>query len=375
MSHHTTTTTTTTTMMKSTQQSTDALMSFFSHATASSTAKVCVIAEIGVNHDGSVTRAAELIRAAADTGADAVKFQYFDPRHLLSNQALLADYQKSSATDPFAMLDGLRLSLDELCRLRDLSHQHKLLFFVTPFSLPQANALSQLQPDAVKIASPDAVNPPLLQAAASAGSPLIVSTGTCELAELEFVASLLRHHAAGGALLHCVSSYPTPVEHAALGGIAALRERFHLPVGYSDHTTSLLTGAFAVASGACVIEKHLTYDPMAAGPDHAASFSPETFTQYVRHIRKAQAMLGCASKTVSPVEQDVRFVSRQSLCAARDIPAGTTLTAADLTVKRPGTGIPATRFDEVVGRTTSKALRANDLLTDEDLLAVTIRAA
>jgi sialic acid synthase SpsE len=147
----------------------------------------------------------------------------------------------------------------------------------------------------------------------------------------------------------------------------AMRERFGLPVGYSDHTTELLTGALAVAAGACVIEKHLTYDRRASGPDHAASFDAQHFRHYVRLIRQAESMTGPVCKVVEQSEQEVRRISRQSVCAVRDLPASHVLRREDLTVKRPGTGVPAARLDDLIGRPLVRAVKANDLLVDGDV--------
>ncbi len=343
-------------------------------------ARVCLIAEIGVNHDGRLDRALNLVHAAAHAGADAVKLQLFDPRHLLSNQARFAAYQQQKITavdnhtnqdeeadGVFAMLDKLTLSMDEMHTVKQLAKRLGLAFIVTAFSLDDVAVLEALDVDAVKIASPDAVNRPLLERVAALGKPLIVSTGTCELEELTFVADLLRRHAAGGCLLQCVSSYPTPAHDAALGGMRAMAERFGLPVGYSDHTNDVTIGALAVAAGACVLEKHITYDRRAAGPDHAASFEPADFAMYAMLAGQATLMLGPVAKTVQPVEADVRHVSRQSVCVKRDLPAGHVLDESDLTVKRPGTGIPAARLKELVGRTLQKAVCANDLLAEGDL--------
>ncbi len=346
----------------------NASAALFSPATRHQPAKVCVVAEIGVNHDGYVERALQLIDAAAEAGANAVKFQLFDPRRLLSNQALLAGYQKSQENDVFQMLDRLKLGLDDLRAARLAARRRGLAFIVTPFSVEDIPDLKQLEPDAVKIASPDAVNPPLLNAAAALGRPMLISTGAAQLTELGYAAGLVRDHAAGGCLLQCVSSYPTPEQDAALGAIAAIAVRFAVPVGYSDHTTDVMTGALAVAAGACLIEKHLTYDRTAAGPDHAASFEPATFADYAARIGRAAAMLGPRNKQVLPVEEDVRLVARQSLCAKRELPPGHTLTADDLTVKRPGTGIPAAHFDAVVGRRLLRPVKANDLLNEGDLV-------
>ncbi len=339
----------------------------FNKANRRSPARVLVVAEIGVNHDGQLDRGLGLVQAASQAGADAVKLQLFSPDRLLSEQALLAGYQKDKAQDVKALLGGLALSLDQMGRLAESARAEGLGFIVTPFSPGDAQDLAELGVDAVKIASPDAVNTPLIQAVAALGKPMLVSTGTCELDELEPVSELIKNHPAGGCLLQCVSSYPTPIEDAALGGMVALRERFGLPVGYSDHTRDPMTGALAVAAGALVIEKHLTYDTQTIGPDHAASADPEQFAEYVRHVRRAQVMLGPTRKQVLPIEVDVRNVSRQSVCVVRDLPAGHRLTAEDLTVKRPGTGIPAAQMQDLIGQSLTRNIRANCLVTPGDI--------
>lgn len=369
--------------ISATQHAPTASPRLFAPATAEAPPKVCVIAEIGVNHDGRLDRAIELVNAAADAGADAVKTQLFDPRLLLSNQAKLAVYQESSADDVFDMLDGLKLGLDELLAVRAAARKRGVAFIVTPFSLENFDTLAALDVDAVKIASPDVVNTPLLRRVASLTRPMLISTGTAELDELAFAAELIRTlpvpgaqddaPAPRGCLMQCVSSYPTPNHEAALGAIPVIARRFGLPVGYSDHTTDILTGALAVAAGAAVIEKHLTYDRHAKGPDHAASFEPAEFARYVAMIRQAAAMLGETRKAPRGVEADVRFVSRQSLCAVRDLPAGHVLREQDLTVKRPGSGIPAARFDAVVGSRLTRAVKQNNLLTPDDIDATKSR--
>jgi len=346
----------------------------FRPADAAGPAKLCIIAEIGVNHDGRLDRALQLVRDAAEAGADAIKLQLFHPKRLLSNQARLAVYQQNEIQAPdngadrvHDMLGSLALDPDDMFAVGQAARELGLAFIVTAFSLDDVPLLEALQVDGVKVASPDAVNRPLLERVAALGRPLFISTGTCELEELTFAAELLHVHAEAGCLLQCVSSYPTPVDAAALGGMRAMAQRFRLPVGYSDHTTDPLTGALAVAAGACVLEKHLTWDRTAQGPDHAASFERADFAAYVRLARQAAAMLGPVAKTVQPVEIDVRTVSRQSVCVRRDLPAGHVLTGDDLTVKRPGTGIPAARLQEVIGRRLRHAVHANDLLNEDDL--------
>ncbi|WP_432797779.1 N-acetylneuraminate synthase family protein [Poriferisphaera sp. WC338] len=337
-------------------------------ADESQAARVCVIAEIGVNHDGQIDRAIDLVQAAADAGANAVKFQYFHPDRLLSNQAQLAAYQRdANETDVGEMLGRLVLSLDNLQQIASAVKAVGLKLIVTPFSEGDVSELGGLDIDAVKIASPDAVNPVLLGKAARLGVPLLISTGTCELDELEFAAELLRGQIAGGALMQCVSSYPTPIEEAGLGGMLAMWSRFGLPVGYSDHTQEIVTGALAVAAGAIVIEKHLTYDRNADGPDHAVSLEPNSFADYVQGIRVAEQVMGVRWKGVREVEREVRQLSRQSVCVRTDLLAGHIMRRDDLEVRRPGSGIPAMQFDAVIGKRLMKTKNAGDLLFVEDL--------
>ena len=339
----------------------------FSPALLDAPPRVCVIAEIGVNHDGNVQIARELIAAAVQAGADAVKLQHFCPERLLSNQALLAEYQQTAAQSQQDLLSRLALPLDQLRGLAGLAEQVGLAMIVTPFSLDDVRDLASINLQAVKIASPDAVNTPLLEAAAGLNKPLIVSTGTCTLDELAPAASILAGHAPGGAMLHCVSSYPTPPEHAGLSGIAQLAGRFSLTVGYSDHTALEHTGALAVAAGAVILEKHLTYDRQAAGPDHAASLEPQGLARYIKQVRQAQAMLGPQRRDCEGIEADVRRVSRQSLCARKTLPAGHILGPEDLTLKRPGTGIPASKLPDLLGRTLSRQIMENDLIHYPDV--------
>lgn len=333
-------------------------------------ARAAVIAEIGVNHDGDASVAGRLIDAAAQAGADAVKFQYFRPERLLSKQAELAGYQAGSADSQHELLSKLTLSLEVLGELVAYARRRGLGAVVTPFSPDDPAELAGLVGRglvALKTASPDAVNPVLLRSCAAVGLPLLISTGTCAMDELAFAGQLLLNHQPGGALLHCVSSYPTPMHAAQLGGIAGLREHFGVAVGYSDHTAGLHTGALALAAGAIVLEKHLTHDRLAQGPDHAASLDPAGFKAYVQQVREAEAAMGVKAKQVGELEQDVRRVSRQSVCAARDLQAGCVLSAEDLTVKRPGTGIAAADYDRVLGRELARAVAANTLLSWDDL--------
>jgi len=349
------------------QDSPDSSGLVFSAADDASPARVAVVAEIGVNHDGDADVARWLIDAAAQAGADAVKFQYFRPDRLLSNQAELANYQKGKAASQRDLLERLAMPIETLGGLVEHAHGLGLSAVVTPFSPADPAELAGLGLDAIKTASPDAVNLPLLEACAGLGLPMLISTGTCGLDELGPAAALLRGHPQGGALLHCVSSYPTPMDESQLGGIGAMADVLNVAVGYSDHTPGLATGALAAMAGAVVVEKHLTHDRSADGPDHAASLDPEQIKTYVANVREAQAALGVRAKRVTEIERDVRRVSRQSVCVVRDLEVGHVLAAGDLTVKRPGTGVPAADLGLLVGRRLARGVSANDLLMPGDL--------
>ena len=324
-----------------------------------------MVAELGVNHDGEVGRAVELVSAAADAGADAVKLQCFRPERLLAETAELAGYQRRSESDAAAMLGRLTLSVDELAAVRDAARSRGLSFVATPFSLDDVADVAGLGVDAVKVASPDVVNLPLLEAAAGLGVAMLVSTGAASLEEVAAAAVVMHRHAEPTALLQCVSAYPAAEADASLGGIAVLAEQYRLPTGYSDHTASVATGAVAVAAGACVIEKHLTYNCSAAGPDHAASLEPAAFGDYVRRVREAAAMMGPRAKRVLPCEEEVRRLCRQSLYATRDVSAGETIARGDVAIRRPASGLPAAALSEVVGKPAQRDLVAGQAIAHD----------
>jgi N,N'-diacetyllegionaminate synthase len=323
-----------------------------------------VIAEVGVNHDGDVQKAIELAKIAAACGADAVKLQVFRAASLMHPSCQLAEYQKGrvAETDAIEMLRRYELTREQLRAVVKAIVDLKLIPLATPFSPSDLDTVAALRLPAIKIASPDLVNRPLLYEAAQLGKPLLVSTGAATLAEVRTTVGWLDEQFAQYALLHCVSSYPVPTADAHLGWIGELDRAFGAPVGYSDHTTHPMAGALASAAGACVVEKHLTYDRTARGPDHAASADPQQFERYVRLIRDADTLRGLPGKCVLPGEQDVRTVSRQSLVLRRTMRAGETIQPNDLTVQRPGTGVPAAKWAEVIGRTVKQDLMAGTML-------------
>jgi len=352
-----------------------------------------IIAELGVNHDGDPKRALELVRLAAEAGADAIKLQLFKADMLMSKAAKLAAYQKAAGeTDPIEMLRRLELSIEDMKPCVALAHELGIHAIVSVFSVELVEVAETLPWDAYKTASPDIINKPLLDALANTGKPLIVSTGASTIEEVKRMVEWLRPIHERLAVLQCVSSYPTP--ELALGGVDALRRVFSGAVGYSDHTTSHRTSGVAVAAGACILEKHFTYDRKATGPDHAASAVQWMLKRYTKEARETHAymprdvpqsleafhslmktepsesrrlaldnafMAGNRDQTkrVLPIEQDVRTVSRQSLTTTRDLSAGHVLTRADLTIKRPGTGIPPFELDATIGKRLTRAIAAD----------------
>lgn len=325
---------------------------------------VMVIAEIGVNHDGSLRRALELTEIAAACGADAVKLQIFRARALMHASSAFADYQKDRvvASSPVEMLRKYELCDDEIERVVRRIRELRMLPLATPFSLADVEVIARLDLPAVKIASPDLVNRPLLERASRLGKPLLISTGAATLDEVQATVGWMKDWNRAFSLLHCISAYPVPADQANLCWIAELSREFGVPVGYSDHTSSLLSGALAVAAGACLLERHLTYDRTAPGPDHSASSDPRQFKQYIDLIREAQVLRGAPGKTVLPLEEDVRNVSRQSLVAARSLEQGAVIGEHDLIVQRPGTGIPAGMIARALGRRVMRPVPAGSLL-------------
>lgn len=336
-----------------------------------------IIAELGVNHDGSVERALELTRAAADAGADAVKLQLFETDRLMSRSAKLAAYQKTAGeSDPVSMLRRLELSIDGMARVVDLAHRLGIHAIVTVFSEELVERAGTLAWDAYKTASPDIVHKPLLEALAATGKPMIVSTGAATLDEVGRAFGWLDGARGRLALMQCVSCYPTRRRDAHVGAMQDIRERCAVPVGYSDHTADEDTGGLAVARGAALLEKHLTYDRDAPGPDHRASLDAPGFARYVRAARRESwpngstrdaEREGDGRKRVLACEEDVRTVSRQSIVTARALPVGHTLRREDLTFKRPGTGLLPFRIDGVIGRPLARAVGADVPLVEEDV--------
>ncbi len=324
-----------------------------------------VIAEVGVNHDGDPELAHQLIDVAAAAGADYVKFQTFRTDAVLAADAPVAAYQRSTgATTQQDLVRRLELPVAVWAELAAHATEAGVTFISTPFDTGSADLLEEIGAPLFKVPSGELTNLGLLRDLARRGRPLLVSTG---MSTLDEVATALDAVAAAPevSLLHCVSAYPAPVEQANLRAIVTMRERFGVPVGWSDHTEGSLTALGAVALGASVLEKHITLDRTRPGPDHAASADPDGFAAYVRDVRALEAALGDGVKRAMPVEADVRSVARRSWHARRDLAPGTTLAPDDVIALRPGTGIAPTI--ELAGRTVARPVAAGAALAPDDL--------
>ncbi|MEA2518437.1 MAG: hypothetical protein QOF49_517, partial [Chloroflexota bacterium] len=329
-----------------------------------------VIAEAGVNHDGDVELAHRLVDAAADAGADAVKFQTFDPATLATADAPLAGYQDAGVdeTGQRAMLARLALPTDAWAALQRHAAERGILFLSSPFDAAAADLLAALDVPALKVASGELTNHPFLAHLAGLGRPLLVSTGMADIRE---VADALDAIAAAGdppvALFHCVSSYPAPAADANLRAIGTLRAAFGRPTGWSDHSLGIELPTAAVALGAELIEKHLTLDRSRRGPDHAASIEPDEFRRMVAAIRSVEGALGDGRKVPTPAELATAAVARRSLFWTRDLGRGAVVQPADLVALRPGTGVAPSQLGRLIGRPTRRAIRSGEPVTADDL--------
>ncbi len=331
-----------------------------------------VIAEAGVNHNGDLELARRLVDAAAEAGADAVKFQTFSADRLATAAAPQADYQRRNTgieESQRAMLHRLELTAEAHRELMARCRERGILFLSSPFDEDSADFLEELGVPAFKIPSGELTNVPFLAHVARKGRPLIVSTGMATLDEVRQAVETIRQ--AGSpplALLHCVSSYPAQPADVNLRAMATLREAFAAPVGFSDHTDGVEIALAAVALGACIIEKHFTLDRNLPGPDHKASLEPAELTSLAAAIRRVEAALGDGVKRPAKCEADAARVARKSLVAARDLSAGSVLRREDLAIRRPGTGLPPSALARVVGMLAKEDIAAGTILTDPMML-------
>ncbi len=330
---------------------------------------VFVIAEAGVNHDGNVEIAQRLVDAAADAGADAVKFQTFVPEALAAASAPIASYQRDSdqGEDQREMLRRLALPADAWPLLQRHARDRHIAFLSTPFDDASAELLDAMGVPGFKVGSGELTNLPFLERLARRGRPMIVSTGMATMVEVAAAVDAIRATGlAELALLHCVSSYPAAAEDANLTAMRTMREAFGLQTGWSDHTPGTELPIAATALGATIIEKHLTLDRARSGPDHAMSLEPTEFATLVAAIRATATAIGGGDKVPTVAEREIAAVARRSLHWARDIAPGQTIHEEDVVAQRPGTGISPARTHEFVGRRTLRPVRAGAMVEDGD---------
>ena len=354
--------------------------------------KIFIIAEAGVNHNGSLGLALELVRTAAAAGADAVKFQSFRAEKLATSLAPKAGYQVETT-------GGRESQLEMLARLELTEEAHREIvgccreagieFMSTPFDHESLALLLDLGVSRLKIPSGEITNAPLLLDMAKTNLPLIVSTGMCSLGDIEtalgvLAFGLLRTGEQPSAaafeqayssvqgqsvlkdkiiLLHCTTQYPTPYEDVNLRAMDTLAKAFSLRVGYSDHTLGIVVPIAAAARGAVVIEKHFTLDKSLPGPDHRASLEPDELKAMVRAVRNIEQALGSGVKKASPSELENKAVVRKSLVAAKNIQSGDTFSPQNLTCKRPGTGISPMRYFDFLGRTAARNYHKDEMIS------------
>ncbi len=331
-----------------------------------------IIAEAGVNHNGDLALAKQLVQAAARAGADAVKFQTFKAAHLVTADAPQAAYQarNSGITESqFDMLKRLELPLEAFAELSRFCEAEGIQFMSTAFDEESSDFLAGLGMGIFKIPSGELTNLPLLRHIARHGRPMIVSTGMATLFEVHAAVDAIR--GAGNdaiTVLHCTTNYPAPPEEVNLRAMHTMSAALNVPIGYSDHTMGIEASVIAVAAGATVIEKHFTLDRNLPGPDHQASLEPEALAEMVRSIRRVEVLLGSGDKQPSSAELAVADVVRRSIVAAHDLVAGAVLATSMLILRRPGTGLEPAQMDLVLGRKLARDVPAGQMLALDDLV-------
>ncbi|WP_333614596.1 N-acetylneuraminate synthase [Psychrobacter sp.] len=330
--------------------------------------KVFIIAEAGVNHNGSSDIAKELIDAAVKAGADAVKFQTFKAANLVSKTAQKADYQKQTTDveeSQFEMIQKLELDVDAHKQLISYCKHKNILFLSTPFDHESIELLHKLGLEVFKIPSGEITNLPYLRHIGSLNKRVILSTGMANLGEIEAAINVIIQAGSNRkniTILHANTEYPTPMKDVNLKAMVTIGNAFNTNYGYSDHTLGIEVPIAAVALGASIIEKHFTLDKNMPGPDHRASLEPHELISMIQAIRNIEQALGSTVKKPSPSEAKNKSIARKSLVAKTSIKEGEFFTEENLTIKRPGTGISPMRWDEVIGTKAVNNYQEDDLI-------------
>lgn len=315
---------------------------------------VYIIAEAGVNHNGDLKIAKEMVLAAKRAGADAIKFQTFVTENLVTRNAQTAEYQKQNTgkqETQYEMLKKLELSYEDYRELKEVCSETGIEFLSTPFDIESIKILEKLDIDKFKVPSGEITNYPYLVQIARTGKPVIMSSGMCTWTEIEDAVQVLRAHGTTElSLLHCTTEYPAPYDEVNLKVINAMQNKFGVKVGYSDHTQGIEVAIAAVAMGAEIIEKHFTLSREMEGPDHKASLEPQELKSMVQAIRNVEMAIGSSEKRPSTSEIQNMKVARKSIVAKRNIKAGELFSEENLTTKRPGTGLSPMLWNSVIGQ-------------------------
>lgn len=356
--------------------------------------KTYIIAEAGVNHNGSLKLAKELVKIAKDAGADAVKFQTYKAEKIVTKQALQAKYQVDNlgqATSQYAMLKNLELKFEEFNELEIYCRTEKIQFLSTPFDLESVDfLLDELKMSTVKISSGDLTNTPFIHYIATKRKSIILSTGMATIQEIHEALAYIAFGLANPleivtfnkvlsfyqtkeakqvlhkfvTLLHCTTQYPAPIDTINLNAINEMKQIFQLPIGLSDHSEGTCIPIAAVSMGATVIEKHFTLDKKMEGPDHIASLDPDELKTMIKDIRKVEQALGNGIKIPTYIELQNRIPARKSLVAKKDINAGEVFSISNLTVKRPGNGIEPSKYWSYLGKVATKSYEEDELINE-----------
>lgn len=329
--------------------------------------KTYIIAEAGVNHNGDIKLAKEMVFAAKKAGASCIKFETFVTEELVTPYAAKAQYQKENLKSidetQFEMLKKYELNESDYYELKELCKKEKIDFLSTPFDLESIKILERVGMPVWKIPSGEITNFPYLKRLAETGKPIFLSTGMTDLSEISWAVNVLEQYGSGNiTLLHCNSQYPTPFNDANLKAIQTLHERFKLPVGYSDHTLGIEAAVAAVALGAVIIEKHFTLDKYQSGPDHKMSIDEKELTQLVYMINNVEMALGTGEKKPSGSEQSTIVIARKSIVASRDISKGEIIKECDIKAKRPGYGISPIFWEDIIGQCAKRDFKENEMI-------------
>ena len=322
-----------------------------------------IIAEIGVNHNGSIELAKKMIKSASDCGVDAVKFQTFKSEDLVTESAKTATYQEKNTSEnsQLEMLKKLELSFDDFKQLKDYALKKDVEFISSPFDIQSVDLLEKLDVPMYKLGSGELNNFELIDHVQKTDKPMIISTGMATLDEIRETYDFIDNND-NLVILHCITGYPTSFSEANLNFIKTLQNEFDVPIGFSDHSPGIELPIAAVALGACVVEKHFTLDKTLEGPDHKASLNPEEFKAMVDAIRNVEVAMGDGVRKFSDNELEIKKVARKSIVLNQDVNKDTIIEKEMLSVKRPGTGIAPKFINDVVGKRLNKDLKANSVL-------------